>query len=156
MTIRKIATDETFSASTTVQPGGKIVNAKFSVRKTENDPRFELVCKLDFSACSATDILELATKTCVIDLQRQYRIRANTPNHNITVNPFAAVNVKSAIVDATRSTGTPMQRASSSMLKLNRQEQIDVLVNSFDMSNADATKTVDAKIAKIAPAKKSA
>lgn len=127
MTIRKIATDETFSASTVVQPGGKTVHAKFSVRKTENDPRFELLCKLDFSTCSQTDILELATKICVIDLQRQYRVRANSTGHDYNHNPFALVNVKSAIVENTRSTGTPMQRAVSSMTKLSAAERAEII-----------------------------
>lgn len=128
MSIRVIKSDETFSGSTVVQPGGKIVNAKFSARKSDKGDRYELNCKLDFSSCSPTDILELATRTCVIDLQRQWRVAANAPNSKATsTNPFAAVNVKTAIVDATRATGTPMQRAVSALGKLSAAEREAIL-----------------------------
>lgn len=124
MTITKIAKDATFSGSTTVMPGGKNVTAKFSVRKSENSDRYELTSNLDFSTCSQSDILELATKTCIIDLQRQWRVQANSPNSKATIiNPFQKVNVKSAIVDATRSTGTPVQRAASALSKLSTAER---------------------------------
>lgn len=138
MSIRKIATDETFSGSTVIQPGGKIVAAKFSVRKSETSDRYELNCKLDFSACSQTDLLELATRTCVIDLQRQWRVAANVPNSTaMKTNPFAAVNVKTAIVETTRSTGTPMQRAVSAMNKLSTAERSAML----KMLEADTKKS---------------
>lgn len=128
MSIRKMTKDETFSGSVNVQPGNKIVVAKFSARKSDKGERFELLCKLDFTACSQIDILELATRTCVIDLQRQWRVAANAPNSKaMTVNPFATVNVKTAIVDTTRSSGTPTQRAVSALNKLNDKERDEML-----------------------------
>lgn len=128
MTITKISKDATFSPSTVVQPDNKHVHAKFSARKSDQGDRFELVCNLDFSDCSQSDILELATKTCVIDLQRQWRVAANVPNSTATTrNPFATVNVKTAIVESTRTTGTPMQRAVSALGKLSPAERAAIL-----------------------------
>lgn len=140
MTITKISKDATFSPSTVVQPDNKHVHAKFSARKSDQGDRYELVCNLDFSACSQSDILELATKTCVIDLQRQWRVAATAPNSTATTrNPFAMVNVKTAIVEATRTTGTPMQRAISAFGKLSASERA-AIIKSLNAETAQPAK----------------
>lgn len=147
MTITKIAKDATFSASTTVMPGGKAVGVTFSARKSENSDRYAVTSQLDFSECSQSDILELATKTCIIDLQRQWRVLANAPNSTATTrNPFEKVNVKKAIVESTRSTGTPVQRATSALAKLSPTERAAIMkALQAEMATPQANQTNQAK-----------
>lgn len=122
MTIREMKNDETFTASTTVN--GKTVDATWSVRANENGPRYAVTSKFDFSGCSQAEILELAMRSVVIDVQRQWRILAASKGSTArTVNPFKAVNVKTAIVDAPRKSAPANVKAANLFAKMSAAEQ---------------------------------
>lgn len=126
MTIRELKKDETFSTTLTIN--GKIVNATWSVRKNEDGPRYAVTSKFDFGAVSTTELYELAMRSVIIDVQRQWRILANAKGSTATrVNPFATVNVKTAVIDAGRKTADPKTRASNLLAKLSEAERKAVL-----------------------------
>lgn len=124
MTIRVLKSDETFSPSATVS--GKKVAVKWTVKKDKNEksPRYVVETTLDFSGVSQDELTLLAVRPIVIELQRQWRELATAKGSTATtVNPFASVNVKSAIVDATRRTADPAARAKSLLAKLSPAER---------------------------------
>lgn len=122
--IKLLKTDETFSPSHVFDAAKKTDNASFAVRATESAPRYALTSLLDFSACTQEEILEMAARTCIIDLQRQWRVLANTKGSTATTaNPFARVNVKTAIVDAGRKSATPVSKAANAVNKLSDAEK---------------------------------
>jgi len=135
MSIRKLAADAEFSPVTKVT--GKIVAITRTV-KTDKDAKFryELTCSLDFGTCSAEEILELATRSAWIDIQRQWRELAGTKGSTATtVNPFAKVNVKTAIVDATRKSGPrdPKVTAANALAKLSPAERAALIAQFAQM-----------------------
>lgn len=122
--IKLLKSDETFSTGHVFDAAKKTDHVTFSVRATEKGPRYALTSTLDFSACSPEEILELAARTCVIDLQRQWRVIANTKGSTATtVNPFQRVNVKTAIVDNSRKTASPVSKAANAVNKLSEAEK---------------------------------
>lgn len=124
MTIRILKSTDQFSPS--VKVTGKKVDATWSVKKDKNEksPRFAIATQFDFSACSNEEIISLAMKAVVIEVQRQWRDMANTKGSQVTtVNPFKTVNVKTAIIDATRRTASPMAKVSSLLNKLSPAER---------------------------------
>lgn len=124
MTISIIKSNDTFSAKFSYVPATKAANVTFSCRRDEKSDRYALTSVIDFSGCSQAEIIELATRTVVIDLQRQWRVLAASNLANATrANPFSKVNVKAAIVDATRKTATPIAKAKSAASKLTDAEK---------------------------------
>lgn len=122
--IKLLKSDETFSPSHVFDAVKNTDNVSFAVRATESAPRYALTSTLDFSACSKEEILELAARTVIIDLQRQWRVLANTKGSTATtVNPFAKVNVKTSIVDAGRKSATPVSKAVNALNKLSDAER---------------------------------
>lgn len=128
MTIRVLKSNESFSPQ--VKITGKKAQVQWSVKKdkSEKSPRFAIATELDFSAVSAEELMTLAIRPVVIELQRQWRELAATKGSTATtVNPFKTVNVKTAIVDATRKTADPVARAKAAMSKLSDKERAAIL-----------------------------
>lgn len=127
MTIRTIKDTDTFSSTFVYDPKTKHAAVSFSCRAKEGDPRHVLTCDIDYSTCSQAEIMELANRTVVIDLQRQWRVLAATKGSTArTVNPFAKVNVKTAVVDATRKSATPATKVMANLVKLSAKELADL------------------------------
>ena len=128
MTIKTIKDTETFSSTFEFDPKTKHAQVAFSVRAKEGDPRHVLTCDIDYSKCSQAEIMELAQRAVTIDLQRQWRVLAATKGSTAkTVNPFAKVDVKTAVIDATRKAATPMSRAMSALSKMSAAEKAELL-----------------------------
>lgn len=128
MTIRLIKSDETFSTTCNVDTAKKTVTATYGVRKTDKSPRYALTSAFDFSGVSQAELLELAIRGVIIDTQRQWRVLANAANSTAErVNPFASVNVKTAIIDASRKTADPVTKAVNALNKLSPAERAAIL-----------------------------
>lgn len=69
--------------------------------------RYGAVTTLDFAGCTQADILELATKSLVIKLQRNLRQMSNGA---LDATVYQNVNVKRDLVEATRSAIDPETR----------------------------------------------
>jgi alkyl hydroperoxide reductase subunit AhpC len=138
MSIRTIKDTETFSPTATYVPATKLMTATFSVRPSDKEPRHVLSCVIDYSKLSPTELVELAHRSVVIDLQRQWRVLASVKGNTArTVNPFARVDVKSAIVDAARKVATPAARASNALTKMSAKERADLLAALQSMVASD-------------------
>lgn len=138
MTIRTIKDGDTFSASFDFNEKTGHAAATFSVRPSDKEPRHVLSCDIDYSKLSKSELVELANRSVVIDLQRQWRVLAATKGNTArTVNPFARVDVKTAIVDAARKSATPAQRASNALTKMSAKERADMLAALQAMVAAD-------------------
>ena len=145
MSIRKMtATDKL--AETKINGKKAVVNWSVKADGEKTTPRYMLTSTFDFSGCSDAEILSLALKSVVIEAQRQWRDLANTKGSTATtVNPFATVNVKSAIVDATRRTADPVARATAMAKKLT-PEQIAAIAREMGLAvTAPAKKNGSAK-----------
>jgi hypothetical protein len=133
MSIRSLKNDEKFSASFTYDPATKVATVVWSCRRSEKDPRYAFTSQLDFSNVGEADMAELASPTAIIALQRRWRVLANSNLENATtVNPFAKVNVKSAIVDVERKgfgpAKPPVERARKELAKVTDTAQINALI----------------------------
>lgn len=128
MTIRTLKNDETFSSKFDYNEKTGHVLCAFTVRPSEKELRHVLECDVDYSKLSKPELIELAHRGVVIDLQRNWRTLAATKGNTVrTVNPFAKVDVKSAVVDASRKVATPITRASSAISKMTAKERADML-----------------------------
>lgn len=128
MSIRKLNKDEKLSNSTSIV--NSTATAVFKVRRSESsDEAFVLTCKLDFSTCSQDEILALATRTAIIDIQRQWRVAHVTEKGDPKSNEFATVNVKSQVVDSQRKTADPLAKAKSLLDKLSPTERAALLAS---------------------------
>jgi hypothetical protein len=125
MTIRTLKDSDTFSSSFDYNEKTKHALVEFSARAKDGEPRYAMKCDLDYSTLSHVELVELANRSVVIDLQRQWRVLAATKGS--TVNPFARVNVKSAVVDASRRVASPATRAASALTKMSAKERADML-----------------------------
>lgn len=114
MTIRKLSTDEKLSNSTS--SNGKTVKAVFGVRASEaSQTRFALTCELDFSNVSMEELMQLASKSVIIDVQRQWRVAHIDDKQEPTKNEFAKVDVKKQIIDATRKSADPLAKVKAAL-----------------------------------------
>ena len=71
--MRKIGLKDAFSPSVVVE--GSVVETQFAVRPSDSDnsPRYVVECEFDFSDVPSSEVLKLATRTLVIDMQRRFR-----------------------------------------------------------------------------------
>ena len=119
--ITKVANGET--ATTALNVTGKVANATFYVKpsKTATD-QYKIPAALDFANCSQEEILRLAARTVVIDLQRKFRsdIQGDTESKKRAMDAatWAKVDVKSSIVDAARRAADPVAKVRNSIAKL--------------------------------------
>lgn len=128
MSIRTIKDTDTFSSTFDYDAKSKHATVEFSVRAKDGEPRHVLKCDIDYSGLSQVELVELAQRGVTIDLQRQWRVLAATKGSTArTANPFAKVNVKAAIVDASRKVATPMSRAMSALAKMTAKEKEELL-----------------------------
>lgn len=119
--IRKLSKDETATTSLTVS--GRLANAKFYVKPSKaSSDQYEIAAAIDFAKCSPEEILRLAARTVVIDLQRRFRSDiagdADSKKRAMDQATWDAVDVKSAIVDAARRSADPVAKARKSLEKL--------------------------------------
>ena len=125
--IRKIGKDDT--ASTKITVAGKNVTAVYTCRKDKDAAdRYSVQSTLDFSNCSQDEILEMAARTIVIDLQRQWRTLAKNNLANATkAGTFASINVKQDVVEAARKATDPAIKVVSALDKMSDAEREAVL-----------------------------
>jgi len=128
MSVRQIVKDEKFSTSAKVD--GKKVRAIFACKQNETTgTRYAVTSTLDFNGVSAEDILTLATRSVIIDLQRQWRVKANVDLKTAT-NPQFMSNVdvqKQVVESAPRKSAEPVSTAKSKFMKLSHAEQVAFL-----------------------------
>ena len=137
MTIRTLKDTDTFSTSFNYDATKKHATVEFSVRASEKEPRHAMKCDFDYSTLSQAELVELANRAVVIDLQRQWRVLAATKGSTArTVNPFAKVNVKAAIVDAARKSADPKTKAFNALNKLSDSERAALLAELQAMQKA--------------------
>jgi hypothetical protein len=128
MTIRTLKDSDTFSSSFDYNEKTKHALVEFSARAKDGEPRHAMKCDLDYSTLSHVELVELANRSVVIDLQRQWRVLAATTGSTArTVNPFARVNVKSAVVDASRKVASPVTRVAKGLTLISAKERADML-----------------------------
>lgn len=118
--LRKIAEGETFAQQTKMLESGRL-ETRFSVKPDETVhklDRYEVVTVFDFRSASPAEIQQLAMKACIIGMQRNFReaFKANEANA-LNAAQWAAVNVKTDIIDAARKSTDPVAKAKSAMLK---------------------------------------
>lgn len=136
MTIRKLSTDEKLSTSTSIKD--TTCTATFGVRASEaSTTRFALTCKLDFSGCSREELIALASKSVIIDVQRQWRVAHIDDKTDPKSNEFATVDVKKSIVDATRKTADPMAKVKSALSGMS-PEAVAALLAEYTKANKAA------------------
>jgi hypothetical protein len=118
--LRLIGGDETFSPATDCSENAAV--CKYAVRPVENGPRFEINAKLDFTNCSREEIIAMAAKTAIIDLQRQFRVGYAGSKRDEAMNPatWAVVDVKKQIIDTTRApkSADPVKTVRSALDKM--------------------------------------
>lgn len=117
-TLRLIGADETFSPSTRMLEPGRW-ETRYAVKADEKSTdRYEVVTVYDFRSTSPTEVQELALKHCRIDTQRKFRDAAKLNRiEALKAANWAAVDVKSGIVDAARKSADPAAKVMSAVLK---------------------------------------
>lgn len=117
-TLRKIAEGETFTQQTKMLEPGRL-ETRFSVKPSDTSTdRYEVVTVFDFRTASPAEIQQLALKACVIAAQRNFREAAkNNAIAALNAAQWAAVNVKTDIIDAARKSTDPVAKAKSAVLK---------------------------------------
>ena len=125
--IRKLAKDE--AASTKMEVRGKTVSAVFSARKDKDAAdRYSIETELNFGNCSNEEILELAARIVLIDLQRQWRAVAKGNMSAATKDgTFAKVDVKTEVVDAARKGADPTTKVVNVLDKMSDAERNAIL-----------------------------
>lgn len=107
--MRKIAKDETFS--TTVEIKGKTAICNFAVKPSEaSADRFAIASTFNFSKVSDAELLELATQTVRIAVQRQFRTAylgsdAKKRSEALSDATWSNYDVKSRLIDVERTRG---------------------------------------------------
>jgi hypothetical protein len=121
--IRKLGKED--AASTKLTIAGKKVTATYTCRKDKDSPdRYAVESTLDFSNCSQDEILEMASRTVVIDLQRQWRTLAKSNLANATKpGTFGTIDVKRDVVEATRKAADPTTKVVSVLDKMSDAER---------------------------------
>lgn len=128
-----LGADETAKREMEVLDNSRVRSA-YTFRKDENSKdRYPITTVFDFSNCSQAEILELATASVRITLQAKLRAMGDG-----ALNPdvYAKVDVKSDILDTTRSQVDPMTSA------------IRALIRATGMPETEARALVEAQLAK--------
>lgn len=99
--IRKLSATEKFSASQVIN--GKANTVSFAVRpEKDSQANYVLTCALDFSSVTDDELITLATRAIVIDLQRKWRVAHAGDKTEPTTNEFATVDVHKMLTETTK------------------------------------------------------
>lgn len=123
--IRPLGKDEKPISKTVVNEDGNTVEAWYSLGTNKDIGKpHQGYTVFDFSGCSKAELLDLASRSPLIAVQRRWSTIARSSGTETASKPgtFATVDVKKDIVNATRQSAPPMAKA-------------DKLINS--MSEAD-------------------
>lgn len=113
-TLRMILDAEQFSPKQEFLAGKK-VKATFSIRRSQNDPRYEKTILFDFGGLSDEQLLELALASVKIKVQAM--IRQLDPAAMLNPDSLSAVDVLKDVVQAPTRTGDPQAAAIRSVMK---------------------------------------
>ena len=121
--IRKLGKDE--AAPTKLAIEGRKVTAMYTCRKDKDSAdRYAVQSIVDFTNCSQDEIIEMASRTIVIDLQRQWRTLAKSNLANATKpGTFATIDVKRDVLEATRRATDPATKVVSALDKMSDAER---------------------------------
>lgn len=99
--IRKLSSTEKFSSSQVL--ADKLNTVTFAVRpEKDSQSNYALTCALDFSTVTNEELITLATRAIVIDLQRKWRVSHAGDKTEPTTNEFATVDVHKMITETTK------------------------------------------------------
>ena len=112
--LRRIPDGEAFSSKNEFL-GGKKVRSTFSLRRTQDEPRYEKTIMFDFSELSEKELLELALYS--VKVKAQAMLRALDPAAMLNTESLSTVDVLKDIVQAPSKTGDPISSAVRSMMK---------------------------------------
>lgn len=100
------------AARTTIDPKAKTVAATFGTRrgKVQDTEGVEVSCTINFADCTTADLINLATKTVIVEMQR--RARASEKMEAVLGDyEEKGFNVKSDWLDVMRSGPDPVAKA---------------------------------------------
>lgn len=127
MSITKIAADGKATITTKVVSETHL-ECRFAVRQNESSgTRYQVVSTVDFTDVTAEEMMALASRTIVIDAQRQFRVLA-AENLNEATKPdaWAKISVRE-FLDRDRKDVDPKTRALNAMKKLSPEERAAIL-----------------------------
>lgn len=134
--LKQIGRDETFSKSCTVTGKVAAVNFSFKPADTADAPRYAVTANIDFANVKEVELIELACRPVIIDIQRKMRVgyaagglkRAETLNDNT----WKHVSVREMLdAETTRTAAPPVAIVKRNLDKLSaaeRKEMIAALV----------------------------
>ncbi|MGE5513715.1 MAG: hypothetical protein ACM31O_21005 [Bacteroidota bacterium] len=113
-TLRQIPAHEQFSPKNEFL-GGRKVRATFSIRRSQDEPRYEKSIVFDFSGLSEEQLLELALYS--VKVKAQAMLRALEPAKMLNPDSLSTIDVLKDIVEAPAKSGDPISAAVRSMMK---------------------------------------
>lgn len=137
MSIRKTAKDEVFSPSYKAE--GDKVTASFGCKFNMEGDRFALTSVLDFTGVTKEELLEMAAREPVAEIQRLWRLQYAADRATATTkNTNAVFSVRSYLDSPRKRTAAPaLQKANKLIKELKPEEQMEVVGTSIAAMSAE-------------------
>lgn len=126
MAIKTLTRDESAERSTTTE--GKIVHVTRTVKpKSDSEVRYVVEWNIDFDGVTNQELLQLAARGVVIDIQRLFRAASDKERESFGKRNFSVRE----LLDTTRErkTADPATRAKNAVAKLSDEEKAALIAD---------------------------
>jgi len=137
MSIRKTLKDEVFSPS--YRADGEKVTATFGCKFNMEGERYALTSVLDFSGVTKEELLEMAAREPVAEIQRLWRLQYAADRQTATTkNTNSVFSVRSFLDSPRKRTAAPaLQKANKLIKELKPEEQSEVVSTAIGQMSAE-------------------